>query len=300
MLDHILITGGSGFIGQALVDDWLAQGHQVTVLSRRPRWVEHRWQGQVAVTDDVHTLRDHFSVLVNLAGEGIADQRWSANRKQQLYSSRIGVSRELVEWARDSGQCFRLVLSGSAIGRYGGFSGDESKPLTESAPPGRDFAATLCCDWEQAISPLEDLAERMVYLRTGIVLGRSGGMLKRLYWPFHLGLGGVIGDGTQVLSWIHLDDYRRAIHSLMQNDVRGAVNMTAPEPASNRLFTETLAAAMKRPALLPMPAPLARTAFGEMSELLLKGQWVVPDVLLSKQFHFDFPDIHSALSDLLD
>lgn len=296
MQDHILITGGSGFIGQALVDDWLAQGHQVTVLSRRPGWVERRWQGRVAATDDVHTLRDHFSVLVNLAGEGIADQRWSQQRKRQLYESRVDLTRELVSWAQDSGQCFRVVLSGSAIGWYGGFDGSDSQPLSEQAPGGQDYAAQLCQDWELAAADLASMSERLVLLRTGIVLGRHGGMLKRLWLPFRIGLGGIIGDGEQVLSWIHLSDYRKAVHWLLGSEIEGPVNMTAPMPVSNREFTESLAAAMKRPALMPMPALIARILFGEMSCLLLQGQWVVPGVLQSHQFQFDYPDIQAALA----
>lgn len=298
MSDAILITGGTGFIGQMLVDRWLAAGHRITVLSRRPAWVAQRWLGRVQAVSSFNELSGRFDVVVNLAGEGIADRRWSAARKQALRHSRIDLTHNLVAWASRTGQRFRAVLSGSAIGYYGSFAGVDSYPLHEQDSAGQDFAARLCADWEDAAQPLAALSERLLVLRTGVVLGQQGGMLKRLRLPFSLGLGGVIGDGEQVLSWIHADDYCNAVDFLLQSDLAGPVNMTAPHPASNRDFTHTLAQTLHRPALAPLPAFAAKLLFGEMSDLLLKGQRVLPLQLQEQGFEFAYPQLAPALQQL--
>lgn len=300
---RILITGGTGFIGQALINRWLAQSAAVTVLSRRPAWVQRRWGGVVKAVSGLEQLSGEFDVLVNLAGEGIADKRWSRARKQALRDSRIALTRDLAAWASRSGQRFRVVLSGSAIGYYGGYSGGEDTPHSEQEAPGSDFAAQLCVDWEAAAEPLRPLAERFLILRTGVVLGVHGGMLKRLWLPFSLGLGGVIGNGQQNLSWIHLQDYCRAVDFLLSNSadktLSGVVNMTAPVPVTNGGFTQTLARQLQRPALFPMPEYVAKLLFGEMSELLLKGQDVRPQRLRELGFNYDFADIDTALKDIV-
>ncbi len=294
-MERVLITGGTGFIGQALVDRWLAVGQHVTVLSRRPAWVARRWQGRVSCAPDLDALHGRFDVLINLAGEGIADRRWSDTRKHILRQSRVELTHELARWASRTGQRFRVVLSGSAIGYYGSFAGVDSYPLREQDNAGQDFAARLCADWEEAAQPLAALSGRLVLLRTGVVLGPHGGMLKRLWLPFSLGLGGVIGDGEQVLSWIHRDDYCEAVDFLLASDLSGAVNMTSPCPVSNRDFTHTLARTLNRPALAPLPAFAARLLFGEMSDLLLKGQKVLPLQLEQHGFQFAHPHLPEAL-----
>jgi len=293
---RIFITGGTGFIGQVLVNRWLADGHQITVLSRRPEWVQRRWKGQVTAVSGFQQLTGTYDVLMNLAGEGIADGRWSKARKAELYDSRVTLTQDLVRWATLSGQRFKVVLSGSAIGYYGGFDGAHSPELDESAPHGNDFAARLCTDWELAATPLQEISERLIFLRTGVVLDKRGGMLQKLRLPFSLGLGGVIGDGRQVLSWIALEDYCRAVDFLIHSEIRGAVNMTAPSAVTNRNFTYALACAMKRPAFFPMPAFVARAAFGEMSQLLLQGQDVKPVLLVEDGFSFMHPELSAFLN----
>ncbi len=300
---RILITGGTGFIGQTLINCWLAQGAVITVLSRRPAWVQRRWGGMVKSVSGFEQLSGQFDVLINLAGEGIADKRWTRARKQALQDSRIALTRDLAVWACRSGQRFRVVLSGSAIGYYGGYSGADDRPHGEQHAQGADFAAQLCADWEAAAEPLRSLTERFLILRTGIVLGIHGGMLKRLWLPFSLGLGGMIGDGRQNLSWIHLHDYCRAVDFLLSHDadssVNGVLNMTAPQPVTNHDFTHSLARALQHPALFPMPAFIAKLLFGEMSGLLLKGQDVRPQRLQTLGFKYDFADIDAALKDIV-
>lgn len=298
MAKRILVTGGSGFIGSRLVSGWLHDGHSVVILSRSPERVRQRWTGVEAVAD-FRDLQGPFDWLVNLAGAGIADQRWSQARKRELYSSRVGLTEQLVSWAESSDQHFDVVLTGSAIGYYGSWSDDCAEACChEESPAGTDFAARLCGDWEAAAAPLARRCQRLVQLRTGVVLGARGGMLGRLWLPFGFGLGGVIGSGHQILSWIHLEDYVSAVNALLSGEllISGAVNMTAPGAVDNRTFTRTLAAALHRPALLPMPECAARMVFGEMGDLLLKGQRVEPLRLLTEGFRFGFADLESALA----
>ncbi|WP_221801065.1 TIGR01777 family oxidoreductase [Oceanobacter mangrovi] len=298
MKKRILITGGSGFIGSRLVSDWLQQGHEVVVFSRRPQRLAGRHPALTAV-DDLDQLQGSFDWLINLAGESIADQRWSRTRKQQLRDSRIAVTEKLVSWAVATGQRFERVLSGSAIGYYGGFADDSQQPLLdESAAPGNDFAAILCRDWEAAAQPLKPLADQLVWLRTGVVLGPRGGMLGKLWLPFRSGLGGKLGCGKQVLSWIHLDDYVAAVHWLLQSDVQGPVNMASPAAVTNAEFTRMLSATLERPAWLPVPALPLRLALGEMASLLLEGQRVSPMVLQQMGFEWSYAELDVALADL--
>ena len=300
MSKHILITGGTGFIGSALVPRLLQAGHTITVLTRSPERANRQFQNTVSAVSAVSSLSDVTSPvdwLINLAGEGIADKRWSDSRKQALRDSRIGLTESLVRWANDTDQQFELVLTGSAIGIYGGFAGAHPS-CDESSPLGNDFSANLCIDWEAAGEKLSSRAKRVVRLRTGLVLGPNGGMLNRMWLPFSFGLGGTIGQGEQVLSWIHIEDYLNAIDHICSHSVSGAVNMTAPYPVSNAEFTAALASALKRPALLPMPTVMAKLAFGEMSELLLRGQKVLPEALLRDEFTFRYPNVRQALEQI--
>lgn len=298
MSKNILITGGSGFIGSHLIADWLTENHSIHVLTRNPDRLLNQWQRKVNAYSEFDAIVESMDWVVNLAGEGIADQRWTKARKQVLRDSRIGVTERLVRWAQQTNQHFEVVLSGSAIGIYGGSDGSpESQTVSESSPEGDDFAATLCRDWEYAALPLDNMSQRLILLRTGLVWGEHQGMLKRLWFPFRMGLGGVIGSGNQYLSWIHIQDYCRAVNQLLgDSDVTGPINMTAPSPVTNRAFTEELADTLSRPALMPMPGCAARLAFGEMSDLLTKGQRVLPQRLQEMGFHYDYPDAHKALA----
>ncbi len=296
---NILITGGTGFIGSRLIERWLEQGHNITVLSRRPLAAAKRWRPAVRAVASLDELDGvAFDTLINLAGEGIADARWSDARKQALRDSRIRLTEGLVHWSVRTGQKYRVVLSGSAVGYYGAFDGDQSSALTEDAPAGRDFAAQLCEDWEQAAQGFSLISERLIHLRTGLVLGH-GGMLERMRLPFALGLGGRLGDGQQMMSWIHREDYCNAVDFLLNSDLSGAVNMTAPGPVTNAEFTRSFASAMHRPALLPAPAMVLKLLLGEMSDLLLKGQTVVPGVLQREGFEFAYPSLPDALTELV-
>lgn len=297
MSKRILITGGTGFIGSYLTERWLSDGHDITILSRRPDVVHSRWHGKVAGVSELADAKGRYDWLINLAGEGIADRRWSDARKLALRESRVNLTERLVRWAEATGQSFDAVLSGSAVGYYGGYPGAQPA-LTEASGPGRDFSANLCIDWEDAAAPLASFATRLVVLRTGIVLGPRQGMLARMWLPFRFGLGGPIGSGNQVISWIHIEDYCRAVDFLLKSSLAGPINMTAPEPVSNTRFSQELGKAVSRPALLPMPAFAARLVFGELSELLLKGQNVIPKALSDEGFSWVYSDVRQALESI--
>ncbi|MEZ5476559.1 MAG: TIGR01777 family oxidoreductase [Thiolinea sp.] len=295
---HYLITGGSGFIGLALIPTLLKQGHQISLLSRKPE----KTLQQFGAPPDLHTFSDFaqldrtlaFDGVINLAGQGIADQRWSAAVKKQLTDSRILTTRALVNWLAQAEQQPKILVSGSAIGYYG-LRGDER--LDEQAQGDDSFASTLCQQWEQEAQAAEALGIRTCYLRTGIVLGKGGGALARMLPPFRFGLGGPIGSGEQWMSWIHRDDLVNLILlALERDDLNGPLNGTAPEPVTSREFARTLGHTLNRPAILPMPAFAVKLLFGQMGEeLLLSGQRVIPAKAQDLGYTFRYPQLQEAL-----
>jgi len=301
MPKNILITGGSGFIGSELMARWLAEQHQLYVLTRKPDKLMSRWQqysGQVHAFSRFSDLKaTQLDWIINLSGEGIADRPWTSRRKQQLLDSRIDVTNQLASWLRHHEITVPVIISGSAIGIYGDCglnSVDEGAVLAH-----QDFAASLCQQWEQSAMQLEGRCQRLVLVRTGIVLGKGGGMLKRLLLPFSLALGGRLGDGQQGFSWIHMEDYCRAIQHLLLNDQSsGVYNLVAGDEINNQQFTRALASVLRRPAFMHVPSLLLKTLLGELSGLLLTGQKVKPMRLKSEGFGFVYPDINVALRDL--
>ena len=293
---RVLVTGGTGFIGRALVRRLLARGDAVTVLSRRPASVAALFGNAATAWRDLAewTPETAFDAVINLAGEPIVDRPWTTARKRALRDSRIGVTERLLQAMRQCRQRPAVLLSGSAIGIYGN---DGPDPVTENAPAAADFGATLCADWERAARAADALGIRVCLLRTGLVLHRDGGLLKKMQLPFALGLGSRLGDGHQPMSWIHRGDYLDALLFLLEHGTcRGAYNLTAPAPANNREFTETLAHSLKRPALLAMPAWALRAALGARAPMLLGGRRVLPERLLAAGFRFRFPELAGALA----
>lgn len=289
---RILITGGSGFIGQALCRSLLADRDEVVVLTRDARRARKRLPAEVAL---VERLREAGNVdaVVNLAGENLADHRWTAARKQAIRESRLGTTRGLVEWMAAREHKPRVLVSGSAVGWYGP-RGDE--PLSEDASPGSDFAAWLCRDWEAEAEAATALGVRVCRIRTGIVLDADGGALAKMLLPFRLGLGGRFGDGRQWMSWIARADVVGLILWLIRTEsARGAYNATAPAPVTNADFSAALGAALHRPVLLPVPAFVLRVMLGEMADLLLTGQRVIPAHAQTQGFRFRYSDLPAAL-----
>lgn len=293
---RVLVTGGTGFIGRALVRRLRARGDKVTVLSRRPAAAAALLGADIGIWHDLSawTPETVFDAVINLAGEPIVDRPWSMARKRVLRDSRIGVTERLLQAMRQSTRKPAVLLSGSAIGIYGN---DGSDPVTESTTAGGDFGAMLCAEWEHAALAAEALGVRVCLLRTGLVLHRDGGLLKKMHLPFALGLGSRLGDGRQPMSWIHRADYLDALLFLLdRQSCRGAYNLTAPAPVSNREFTDALARSLKRPAFLAAPARVLRIVLGQRAPMLLGGRRVLPERLLAEGFRFRFPELTEALA----
>ena len=295
---HILLTGGTGLIGRQLCRHWLAQGHRLTVWSRRPDAVARLCGAGVRGIGQLEALgAEPVDALVNLAGAPIADRPWTHKRKALLWSSRVGVTETLLAWLQSRAQRPQVLISGSAVGWYG--DGGE-RELTEDSPPvSEDFASQLCIAWEETAQRAEALGVRVVLVRTGLVLSQEGGFLSRLLVPFKLALGGPIGNGRQWMPWIHINDQVALIDFLLhQQDASGPYNACAPKPVRNREFAKALGASLHRPAVVPMPAFALRVGLGELSLLLLGGQRATPARLLSAGFTFEFNDVRAALDDV--
>lgn len=295
---HILLTGGTGLIGRQLCHHWLAQGHRLSVWSRRPEQVHQLCGSDVRGVANLQEL-EHESIdaVVNLAGAPIADRPWTHKRKALLWSSRITLTETLIAWLQDREQKPSVLISGSAVGWYG--DGGE-RELTEQSPPvSEDFASHLCIAWEETAQRAQALGIRVVLVRTGLVLAAQGGFLSRLLLPFKLGLGGPIGNGRQWMPWIHIKDQIALIDFLVhENTAQGPYNACAPQPVRNADFAKTLGHVLRRPAFIPLPAFVLRTGLGELSQLLLGGQRAKPARLLAAGFTFQFTDLRAALDDL--
>lgn len=294
--EHFLITGGSGFIGSHLITKLLKANIAVTVLSRTPAKTLAQFNQKVTVIDDLAKLDSlaKFDVVINLAGQGIADKRWTEKVIKELFDSRLFTTRELVKFMERADTKPRLFISGSATGYYG-LRDDEE--LTEEAKGDSSLSTELCADWEEEAQAAEALGIRCCYLRTGIVLG-NGGALSKMLPPFKFGLGGPMGDGKQYMSWIHMDDLIGIIgHIIKSPGVTGPVNGTAPNPVTNKVFATTLGKALKRPAFIPLPAPVLKFLMGEMGEeLLLSGHRAVPKKITDAGYSFIYKELGPALS----
>ena len=296
---RILLTGGTGLIGQALCRHWQSQGHDLWVWSRNPQQVPTLCSGaqgiaQLQALDGSAPL----DAVVNLAGAPIAARPWTAARRDLLWRSRVDLTRSLVDWMGKQATPPRVLLSGSAVGWYG--DGGEQWLSEDSAPGNGDFGSRLCVAWEQEAERARQWNVRVALLRTAPVLAPQGGMLARLLPPFRLGLGGRLGSGQQWMPWIHLDDQVALIDHLLQHqDASGPFNACAPEAVRNADFTRTLARTLHRPALLPAPAWALRLALGEMSVLLLGGQRLVPRRTQEAGFTWRHPTLAGALKQLL-
>jgi uncharacterized protein (TIGR01777 family) len=295
---RIAITGGTGFLGRALVDQLNRNGHEVTVLVRDPVAAKRSMGGLALQRFDAEEPSSPSltgqEAVINLAGEPIA-KRWTEEHKARLTRSRVNGTAAVVKAAIEA-RSVRVLLSGSAIGYYGAH-GDEA--LTEASAPGSDFLAQLCVAWEEATLPARDAGIRTVTIRTGIVLHPEGGALSRMLAPFKLGAGGRLGSGDQYMSWIHRSEWvSLCLHCLSQGSLRGPVNFTAPQPVTNREFTRALGSALHRPTPFPAPAFALKLALGEMAGMLLEGQRVLPERAIATGFRFRFSMLEEALGDL--
>lgn len=300
---RIIITGGTGLIGSALAASLVTDGHQVTVLTRNtngssqlPAMVKRvGWDAQSAA--GWGELAEGADAIVNLAGAGIADGRWTDERKQEIYTSRIQAGTAVMQAIESAAVKPAVLIQASAVGYYGP---RQDEIVTEATGPGADFLAQVCFDWEASTARAEQLGVRRVVIRTGIVLSKDGGAWPKIVLPFKLFAGGPLGSGRQYWPWIHLDDQVAAIRFLIANqEARGAYNLTAPTPLTNKDFAATLGAVMSRPAFFPAPAFPLKIVLGEMSTVLLDGQRAVPQRLLEAGFTFKYPEAEAAFRTLL-
>jgi len=291
---QVLVTGATGFVGRPLLRALAAAGHAVLVVSRSPGRAPMRAIGW----DEVPHAIDEMDAVVNLAGEPVAEGRWSDARKQAIRTSRIDGTRAIVRAMREAKKRPGVLVNASAAGFYGA-CGDEV--IDETAPPGHDFLAGVCKAWEAEAVAAEALDVRVVRLRIGIVLGPDGGALGRMLLPFRAGLGGPAGSGKQWMPWIHLDDACGLIVAALAGGAAfgGALNVTAPNPVRNGDFARALGHALSRPAVLPLPGFVLRLGFGEMATILLTGQRAVPAAAQQLGYTFKHPELPGALADLL-
>lgn len=301
---HVIITGGTGVIGRRLIDQLFKHRHTVTVLSRRkyrpatlPSTVGFaQWDGKTA--EGWGHLVEEADAIVNLAGAGIADEKWTDERKKEIRDSRLNAGQAVTEAIRAADNKPQVLIQASAVGYYGP---NPKGTITEESPAGRDFLAEVCVDWEQSTAAVEAMGVRRAVIRTGVVLDMAGGALPKMLIPFRLVVaGGPIGSGRQWFPWIHYLDEAEAIRFLLEHETAsGPFNLTAPKPLRNKEFARLIGKVLKRPAFAPAPAFFFNLMFGEMATVLLDGQAAVPQRLDDLGYEFQFPTAEPALVDLL-
>ncbi len=299
---RVIVTGGSGLIGRALVEHLAKDGHEVIVLSRNPDAVKNLPKGARAEKWDGKTTQgwdkfvDGADAIVNLAGATISE-RWSDAHKQEIRESRVNAGKAIVQAVKAAEKKPRVVIQASAVGYYGPRGAEE---ITEDSGPGGDFLASVCQDWENSTAELDKMGIRRPIIRTGVVLDKDGGALPRMVMPVKLFVGGPLGSGKQYFPWIHLQDEVAAIRWLIDNpNAHGVYNLSAPKPLTNKEFTQAIGKVLGRPAFMPIPAFAMQAMFGEMSTLLLDGQREMPVRLIKEGFKFKFVEAEAALRDVL-
>ncbi len=296
------MAGGTGFIGNALVERLLHERHSITLLTRNPSKVQSRTNLRIEKWDAKTigpwgTMVDGADAIVNLTGEIIAGKRWTKRQKEVILGSRIDATRALVKSIEQASKKPALLISASAVGYYGSVpSGD----VPESFPPGTDFLAGICGRWEEEAFAATMFGVRVVTPRLGVVLADDGGALARMLLPFKLFIGGHLGDGKQWFPWIHRDDVVEGMLFLLQSSViSGPVNFVAPEPLTMKEFSRTIGGILRRPSWAPVPAFALRILMGEMADMLLTGQRVIPKKMMDAGYVFRYPALTSALGEIL-
>jgi uncharacterized protein (TIGR01777 family) len=293
-----LITGGTGFIGTKLVASLIKNNHSITMLTRDKKKINN---SKIFLIEDLEVLNTHesFDVIINLAGASIS-KRWAKQYKKELVNSRVSTTRNLITLIEKLKNKPSLLINASAIGYYGVHK--EGNVIDEQSKPTKDFTHSLCDKWEYEAMKAENYGVRVCIARLGVVLGKNGGALEKMLLPFKLGLGSIIGNGRQIMSWIDIDDVIN-IFNLFINDInqRGAYNLTSPNPVSNDEFSKKLGKHLNRKVIFSLPSLAVKLLFGEMGEkLLLKGNSVMPKRILDTGYVFHYPYIDEALFNILN
>lgn len=293
---RLLITGASGLIGKALQSSFKEKGYEMLLASRsEAKDARHiQWSAETGFDDGDLKQLEELDAVIHLAGENVSGLRWTDEKKKAIRDSRVFGTRSMIETFDKLKQKPKVFISGSAIGFYGDRGNEE---LTETSAAGKTFLAEVCKEWEAESRRAEDQGIRTVLLRTGIVLSKDGGALAAMLTPFKLGVGGVIGDGKQWMSWVSIDDVVGIINYVLENEnVRGAVNLAAPVPVTNEEFTKTLGSVLYRPTFLPLPEFAIHMIFGEMGDaLLLDSTRVIPKRLQEAGYEFKYTDLKTAI-----
>lgn len=297
---RVMITGGTGLIGTALVDSLIKDGHEVLVLTRDPERQSGKahvtfiaWDGKTA-SGWGHWVNE-VDVIVNLAGENLSTGRWTPARKASILNSRVHAGGALVQALQQAHKLPGVLVQASGVGCYGV---ENPALLDENSPPGKDYLAQVSKEWEASTQMIEGLGIRRVIIRSGVVLSKNGGALRLMLLPFRLFAGGPLGNGRQWISWVHIEDEVRAIRFLIDNKAaRGTFNISA-QPVSNNQFAQTAARVLHRPGFFKVPAFLLRLVLGEMSTMVLDGQQVTSKKLTDLGFEYKYKEIESALREL--
>lgn len=295
---EIVVTGGTGLIGRHLIPRLLESGHQVTVVTRNPEKARQILDSRVILWKGLEDKKNlnHVDAVINLAGEPIADKRWTEQQKERLCQSRWSITQTLADLINASDTPPAVLISGSAAGYYGDLG---EVVVTEEEPPHNEFTHKLCARWEQIASSVQSEKTRVCLLRTGVVLAPKGGILAKMVPSFRIGMGGPIGTGRQYLAWIHIDDMVNGILWLLNHDLQGPFNMVSPYPVRNEQFAHALGHALNRPAIVRVPATAIRLLMGESSVLVLGGQRALPKRLEASGFAFRWYDLEEALADVI-
>lgn len=298
MAQKFLISGGTGLVGQFLTNLLISEGKEVVHLTRNPRegsvkqfyWHPDKQEGDKNALNGVDTI-------IHLAGEGVADKRWSESQKKRILDSRVKSTQLLVSWLKAGNHQVKSFVSASAVGIYGPYP---SGRVTENHPAGEGFLANVCVEWENEANKAKAYVDHLAILRIGLVLSTKGGFLKAIQTPAKFGFAAAFGSNKAIQPWIHIQDLARMFYFVSEQRLNGVFNATAPNPVSSQVMMKSVCSAMGSPYFLPaVPVPVLKVLFGEMGGMLAASQQVVPEKLLNSGFSFEFPELNWALADLL-